>query len=216
MAHGPFAAAMAERELAGAGIMVLQLGGPVQDDLSWMATPKEGPLYVAGFEAAIEKLSSDGTVDASKVGIVGFSRTVYHVMEALTTSKVHFSAATICDGLGYWQFLTSVDLVNTTAEDVAMIGAPPVGEGLRKWMTSSPEFHLDKVTTPLRIEGEGRASVATMWEPYALLRYLKKPVDLILLVSSLSFAPKHLICSLESSKYYYALAPIPEQRSIFS
>src|SRR5205807_9922760 len=34
---------------------------------------------------------------------------------------------------------------------------------------------------PLMVVGEGSWSLLAMWEPYAGLRYLKKPVDLIML-----------------------------------
>src|SRR2546426_345721 len=45
----------------------------------------------------------------------------------------------------------------------------------------SPGFNLDKITAPLLVVGEGPASLLGMWEPYAGLRYLHKPVDLIML-----------------------------------
>ncbi len=64
-----------------------------------------------------------------------------------------------------------------------MIGAPPFGEGLQLWLKRSPGFNLDKVATPLLVVGEGPYSLLYMWEPYAGLRYLHKPVDLIMLNS---------------------------------
>ena len=45
----------------------------------------------------------------------------------------------------------------------------------------SPTFNLDRVHTPLIVVGEGPLSLLSMWEPYAGLRYLKKPVDLVML-----------------------------------
>ena len=45
----------------------------------------------------------------------------------------------------------------------------------------SPGFNLDKVTAPLIVVAEGPGSLLYMWEPYAGLRYLNKPVDLIML-----------------------------------
>jgi hypothetical protein len=43
---------------------------------------------------------------------------------------------------------------------------------------------MDKVTSPLLIVALGRPSVLEMWEPYAALRYLNKPVDLVVLNST--------------------------------
>jgi len=53
---------------------------------------------VAGFEAAVAQLAADGVTDPKRVGIIGFSRTCYYVVEALTTSTLHFRAASITDG----------------------------------------------------------------------------------------------------------------------
>ena len=54
-----------------------------------------------------------------------------------------------------------------------------VGEGLQQWFRHSPEFNLDKVSTPLRIVDRGRWGLLVDWEPYAMLRILHKPVDFI-------------------------------------
>ena len=64
-----------------------------------------------------------------------------------------------------------------------MIGAMPFGEGLQQWLKRSPGFNLDKVTAPLLVVGEGPTSLLLMWEPYAGLRYLQKPVDLMMLLT---------------------------------
>jgi len=52
---------------------------------------------------------------------------------------------------------------------------------LQLWLKRSPEFNMDKVTTPLQVVASGRIGLLEMWEPYAALRYLNKPVDLIIL-----------------------------------
>jgi dipeptidyl aminopeptidase/acylaminoacyl peptidase len=42
---------------------------------------------------------------------------------------------------------------------------------------------MDKVQAPLQIVALGRPDLLSMWEPYAALRYLNKPVDLVILDS---------------------------------
>jgi len=54
-------------------------------------------------------------------------------------------------------------------------------EGLQEWLKRSPGFNLDKITAPLLVTSEGGSSLLYMWEPYAGLRHLHKPVDLIML-----------------------------------
>ena len=119
-------------------------------------------------------------MDASKIGIIGFSYTCFYVMEALTSSSLHFKAASITDGVtgSYLQYM----FFETVSKDFdSMIGARPFGEGLQQWLKRSPGFHLDKIDAPLLVVAEGPASLLGMWEPYAGLRYLQTPVDLIML-----------------------------------
>src|SRR5260370_1300691 len=154
-------------------------------DCPYTITADEGACNVAGYESAVQQLVADELVDANRVGIVGFSRTCYYVMEALTTSTLRFEAASITDGAhyGYLQYMSSLDASSNIVahESDAVIGAPPFGKGLEKWLKHSPEFNLDKVATPLQVVASGHPGLLGMWEPYAALRYLNKPADLIVL-----------------------------------
>lgn len=176
---GGFSTAFAARALAATGIVVLQVS---DDDGCPLVTPAEGPCAVSDYEAATNQLVSEGLVDPGKIGLIGFSRTCYYVMQTLTTSSfLHLKAASITDGVmfDYFQYIRNPDRMSGEADRV--IGAPPFGEGLQQWLKRSPGFNLDKVTAPLLVVGEGPISLSFMWQPYAGLRYLKKPVDLIML-----------------------------------
>lgn len=177
---GVMPTAFAARALAAAGMVVLQV-----PDCEILETSSEGRCEVAGYAAAIEALQASGLVDSRAVGIIGFSRSVYYVMEALTDTRLAFSAASITDGVnvGYWQYLEGLDLLQNhmVHEFDAMIGERPFGAGLRKWVQDSPEFNLQAVSTPLLVVAEGLPSLLFMWEPYAGLRHLQKPVEMIIL-----------------------------------
>jgi hypothetical protein len=170
----------AARELAASGIVVLQVR-----DCAIHLSPEEGACQVAGYDSAVAQLTAEDIVDPNSVGIVGFSRSVYYVMEALTTGGVHFKAASITDGNneGYLQYITSVNgFGDIQAQNSnATIGARPFGEGLQAWLKRSPVFNMDEITTPLLVVANGRPSLLFQWEPYAALRYLNKPVELMLL-----------------------------------
>jgi dipeptidyl aminopeptidase/acylaminoacyl peptidase len=131
----------------------------------------------------VRKLAVDGLVDPDRVGIVGFSRSCYYVLEALTTSELRYKAASITDGVdeGYYSYLTFTRNGNDNADSDAVIGAPPIGEGLQLWLKRSPEFNMDKVTAPLQVVASDRFSLLVMWGSYAALRIRNKPVDLIML-----------------------------------
>jgi hypothetical protein len=177
---GMFPTAFAARALAASGIVVLQL--PLCGDVM---NPKEGPCNVALYDGAVKELVGQGLIDPRRIGIIGFSRTVYHVLDALTSGSTHFAAASITDGPdeGIWQYLAGAATLGQFNERDAgaVIGAPPFGSGLRLWAVRSPEFNMEKVKTPLLVVAPGRIGILEMWGPFAALRTLKKPVDMVII-----------------------------------
>jgi len=176
---GVFPTGMAARALTAAGIIVLQTekAGECTDS----DTPDEGPCKASGLEAVANQLVSEGLVDPERIGIIGFSATCFMVMEALTT-KSFLKAASVTDGImaDYFQYIIGGSDQVAKQFD-ALNGAKPFGEGLQQWLRRSPGFNLDKINAPLMVVGLGRSSLLDMWAPYAGLRYLQKPVDLIML-----------------------------------
>jgi dipeptidyl aminopeptidase/acylaminoacyl peptidase len=170
---GSYPTAFAAQELAGVGFLVLQV-----KDCPIRETPEEASCQVRGYEAAVKRLVTDGLVDPTRIGIIGFSRTCYYVMTALTSSTLHFGAASVTDGVmaDYLQYLQFGPL-----DMESLIGSKPFGEGLQEWLKRSPGFNLNKVTSPLLVVGEGPESLLSMWQPYAGLSFQHKPADLILL-----------------------------------
>jgi dipeptidyl aminopeptidase/acylaminoacyl peptidase len=177
---GSFPTAFAARELAAAGIMVLQSEDGAQGCAS-SVTSEEGPCAVLAYESAAKQLVADGLVDPERIGIIGFSRSCFYVMQTLTTGSLQFKAASVTDGVmfNYMQYILNPERMSGEAH--AIIGAPPFGKGLEQWFKRSPGFNLDKVSAPLRVVAVGPVSLLDMWEPYAGLHYLKKPADLIML-----------------------------------
>jgi poly(3-hydroxybutyrate) depolymerase len=174
---GFYSTSNAARELTAAGMLVLQ----VEDGDCSVGNSHEGPCAVSRYQSAANQLISEGLVDPERIGITGFSRTCFYVMETLTTGSLHPRAASVTDGPmeDYWQFISYVDLFPSLFNST--IGAPPFGAGLQQWLKRSPTFNLDKVTAPLLVVGEGIPRFLLMWPPYAGLRYLQKPVDFIIL-----------------------------------
>ena len=177
---GAYPTGFAARELAGAGILVLQM-----PSCTIRMTPEEATCNLAGYHAAIEELVRQGLADENRIGIVGFSRTCFHVLGALTSESFKFRAASITDGLnfGYLEYMNYAGAYHggLTREANAVIGAPAFGEGLRQWLISSPDFNTNKINAPLQVVANGQPGLLGMWEPYASLRLQGKPVDLLLL-----------------------------------
>jgi hypothetical protein len=180
---GLFPTALAARALAASGIIVLQVG----DRACPFLTADEQPCVVSGYDTAVKQLVAEGLVDPEKIGIIGFSHTCFNVMEILTTNLLRIAAASVTDGVmgDYVQYMETVGSGDDQIPHQfdAMIGSRPFNEGLQQWLKRSPGFNLDKVAAPLLVVGEGRESLLFMWEPYAGLRSLHKPVDLIMLTT---------------------------------
>jgi len=160
---GLFTTAFAAQALAGKGFFVLQDQGP---DWTVFDTIDEGSRAMADYEGAIDYLDHRGLIDRGRVGIIGFSRTCYHVTYTLTHSNYKFAAATIADGIdgGYFQHMAFSNAIPDLAiEFDALNGAPPFGGGLSTWMKQSPPFLMEKVQAPLLVQANnGPVSVGTV------------------------------------------------------
>ena len=174
---GPFTTAFAAQPLAGKGIVVLETQ---IHHSSAEETRREADEARAVFEGAIGYLDQSGLIDLDRIGIIGFSRTCFHVKALLTSSKYHFAAASVSDGLdgGYFQYLVG-DTQKEFLEHVN--GSAPFGSGLKMWMEHSPGFQIDRVQTPLLITALNPGSLLGEWEWFASLRRLGKPVEMVYL-----------------------------------
>jgi dipeptidyl aminopeptidase/acylaminoacyl peptidase len=176
--NGPWNSAFAAQPLAARGIMVLQVGDSTERgaDRNYTNTPGEGPRRMAAFEGAIDELDRRGLIDTDRVGLIGFSRTVFHVAFTLTHSKYRFRAATLADGFdgGYLNYL-----LWRIADSEGVNGGEPIGAGLKSWLDDSPGFRIDKVSAPVRIEYYGPHAFLGGWMWFSLLSLLEKPVDFI-------------------------------------
>jgi hypothetical protein len=175
-ADGAYTTGYGGRALAAKGIIVLQS----DEAMAHMGTPQEGPDQIAIFESAINQLSTDGLVDPRRVGIIGFSRTCFHVLYSMTHRPELFAAASITDGLnfGYLQYVLFTDYFNYQELFEGVNGGVPFGQGLKTWGSSAPEFNLDKIKTPLMISALEKGELIWEWETYSGLRKLNKPVDM--------------------------------------
>lgn len=181
---GPYTTAFASQALAAKGIAVLELNA---FDPATMDTAEEGATQMRGIESAVDFLASGYGIDPGRVGLIGFSRTCYHVAYTLTHSTRRFAAATIADGLsgGYMQY-HAYSLNHTAFNGIKPLydglnGGPPWGETLGNWIKSSPDMNASRISTPLRIEMLGKSSVLQEWEIYSTLKLQNKPVDALYL-----------------------------------
>lgn len=181
---GGFATMFAAQPLANRDIAVLQINAPDDDMADVDGTPREPEAAMAGYEGAIQEFTKDGLVDPDKVGVVGFSRTGWHVEYALTHSKFRFAAAEVADNMDGSYVQNALSEYTSPSELEADNGSIPIGIGLETWLRVAPGFNTDKIHTPLRMEIDSApftSSVLDMWEIFNNLRYLRKPVELFVI-----------------------------------
>lgn len=174
---GPWHGAFAAQPLAADDMVVLQM----DYDHVGGHTPEEAPRAMAAIEGAVDYLSGQGIIDPNRVGIIGFSRTVYHVAYTLTHSHYHFVAATLVDGFDGDYFQTIAFPTTEGSAAAAVNGGPPYGASLAKWMEHSPLFNIAAISSPIRLESHGMDSVLGLWGWYSLLSQKREPVDMIVL-----------------------------------
>jgi hypothetical protein len=175
---GSFTTAFAAQALASRGFLVLQ----VPDVHDWDETPAEASNMAETLERAVEYVDGLGCLDRDHVGIIGFSRTGLYTHYLLAHSKLHLEAAVVADGSdgGYSQYLQFLNAHQFTASDSELInGGVPFGSGLLYWLRRSPEFFLDRVTTPLMLQVSSADILSSMWAPFVGLKRLGKPVELL-------------------------------------
>jgi hypothetical protein len=125
----------------------------------------------------IRDLTERGLIDPDRVGISGFSRTVWFVSYLLThSSEPKFRAAVLTDGIdgGYFEYIAE----RVTEFDEDNGGKTPFSQGgLEQWMRESPSFHLNGVCIPLRLVA--MEDPLAQWEWFVAGKMQQKPVELI-------------------------------------
>jgi len=154
-----------------------------------------GGIAEAGFamdlwDSAVKALDEQGLIDASRVGIIGFSRTGWYTEFILAHSKVHYRVATVTDNVQYslGEYWLSRNAGKIKMFDLTY-GGPPYEATLKNWLDYSISFNLDKIHTPVLLEEMGSGilydnlsapplGLAQSFEVFSGLNRLNKPVEL--------------------------------------
>ncbi|HEY8507048.1 MAG TPA: hypothetical protein VIL32_01755, partial [Steroidobacteraceae bacterium] len=173
---GPGVSVFAAQPLANRGILVVQLQDRTDDEA--FGTVAEPAMYMDGYDSLVAHLDRKGLIDKTRVGIVGFSRTGWHVEYALTHSETPFAAAIVSDNLDAGYFQAAV--TGWAQSFNALSGGAPFGAGLKSWLEHAPPFSAERIATPLRmqVESAGLMGALQEWELFSRLRALGKPVEL--------------------------------------
>lgn len=181
LTDGPFGAtsAFAAQPLANAGFVVLQVPEQQAITVDRQEATNVAHIYIAGVRHLVEL----GVADENHVGIIGWSRTGFHVLAALTQSPQTFKAALISDAVQftYSQALWLANAPNAASEFERINGsALPHSNSFDEWAQGSPLYAAIDTPNlpPIRIESI--ADVTLMWETFARLHAAGHPIEHIL------------------------------------
>ncbi len=178
--YGIFTTGYAAAELAAQDIIVLQVPDVPS---AYSGNTQEATDHLRGYVAAIGQLTAEGRVDASRVGIVGFSRTCLYIMQGLITNTLPVKAALVIQGVkaDFFQYVLATDMGMFQQDEEAFIGGAPFGDGLKRWLERSPTFNMEKITAAVGVVSGNDIGILPEFETYALLRRLDKPTDLFII-----------------------------------
>jgi hypothetical protein len=168
----------AGRAIAGREMLVLQVQEPhSQGEGSW----RDGvELGMDVYLAAIDKLTAEGIVDPTKVGIAGYSYSGWLVATSLTRAPNRFAAGEIANSdpvtlTGYYEYV-GTPLAKADAD--FYVGARPYREGLKTWLERVPSLSTDKITAPVLFQPADPWHLLGIWDMYAAMLDQGKQVEL--------------------------------------
>jgi hypothetical protein len=147
--------------------------------------------------SAIDRLVAEGLVDATRVGISGYSRTGFYVAKAITEAPDRFAASALGSTdvgslFGYYSYIDYVTPAYAKGAADAMAGALPYGAGLHDWLERAPGFRTDRIRSSVLVSALDPQDLIGMWSLYAPLRDQGKPVELQYIRSGLHNLTKPL------------------------
>ena len=152
--------------------------------LQWQA-PTEA------LESAIAKLAGEGIIDSSKVGITGLSFGASIVQYGISHSNLFGAAVASGPSWDPILFHLARDSYRAAWTLELNLGSPEADSGAN-WQRVSAALNVDRIHTPLLINGADAEYIYTM-QLVTTLRDLKKPVEMFIYTNErhLKNQPKH-------------------------
>jgi len=130
-------------------MLVLQVG-EIPMPPTVISTPQEVETIRGGYVSAIEQLDAEGLIDSGKVGIIGFSRTGWYVLNTLLPRQEVFcrSHASGVHLYQLWRIPNDADYVLRRlrrAKQIASALGPELLVQASEMISDTPGFNTDKI-----------------------------------------------------------------------
>jgi dipeptidyl aminopeptidase/acylaminoacyl peptidase len=147
----------AAQSLAARGFAVLQIETPLVSAKTF-PVKREGYLFIERVDAAVDELVRRGIVDATRVGIVGFSRSGYLALFYAThPGRIKLAAIVCADSFtgSYSSYLT-LGAAGSTQFNYPTPG-PSFWSDKAGWLEYETTFNADKISAPILFSLNGNA-----------------------------------------------------------
>jgi dipeptidyl aminopeptidase/acylaminoacyl peptidase len=174
-AFGFFAA----QSLVAKGFAVVQLHA--FDDRNAVLNLHEGPRIVQRVDALVAMLEGRGWVDAKRVGLVGFSRSGYHVYYVIThPARTRIAAAAVFDSItaSYGEYVISAAAYADGSASVyeKQYGTGTFWQNKTEWM-DAPAFNLERSMTPVLFSATSEQYPLGALETLGAFRITERPIE---------------------------------------
>jgi len=156
-----------------------------------------GPL--ASIQAAIERLDTEGVIDARRVGMLGHSLAGFWAQLAITRTNLFkvvemHNGGTASEPGMYWEAGTRQQ--RESQEHV--MGGPPYGETLKNYLGYSMTLNANRIHTPVLMEYDALEALAGM-EYYEAMQHYGVPVEFFVYPNDghITERPEHRFMSLQ-------------------
>jgi dipeptidyl aminopeptidase/acylaminoacyl peptidase len=180
--------------LAEDGISALCINGIPGAHLDATANDDQGPAAV---ESVVKRLSAEGRIDPSRVGMGGLSHGAEVTMWTLAYSDV-VTAASISSGLTTptnYLFSSLMDSFRSGLRQFWQLGAP--NETPERWKEISPAYQLDRIKAPLLLQLPEKEYLSDLDFAIPLMRRHQADMYVFPNESHIKFQPQHKLAVYE-------------------
>lgn len=178
---GEFPTAFAAQTLVARGFAVLNLdyGFPEKGhDATEMAE------FSDAVQQAILALASKKNIDPNRVGLVGFSRNGYRILQLLIHApQIRVRAALIADSIhgGYDDYLTGFATGYNVSADLEREFGGPFWKNKDAWYSYETSFNVDRIQAPMLFVDNGASATVSAAALIGALKANKKPFDYMII-----------------------------------